>query len=241
MLAVSTAFTWRVCAADLAAEGQALAVEVRMREPIEDSSVKAVLRVRDAGGRRREVPVTIATALTNGGWRVSYRAEASPTSGEELTVSRSGGERPEYRSRAGLGASGTPGEDRILAGAELMAPFAGSDFWLADLGLEFLFWPEQKRVADATINMRKGVACRVLDSANPQHGERGYARVRSWIGAENDGIIYAEAYDRDNKLLKIFEVGGVAKVNGRWELKEMKIRDLKRDTRTRLEFDLGSK
>jgi hypothetical protein len=32
---------------------------------------------------------------------------------------------------------------RELGGDATMIPFAGSDFWVADLGLEFLHWPKQ--------------------------------------------------------------------------------------------------
>jgi hypothetical protein len=122
-----------------------------------------------------------------------------------------------------------------------MVPFVNTDFWLADLGLDFLHWPEQRLVPDAKITMRKSTPCKVLDSLNPRASDAsgpGYARVRSWVAIENGGLVYAEAYDRHNKLLKVFEISNVEKVNGHWELKEMKIRNEQTDSVTRLEFDL---
>jgi hypothetical protein len=119
-----------------------------------------------------------------------------------------------------------------------MVPFADTDFWLADLGLQFLWWPEHRVVPDAKITMRKSIACKVLDSVNPKAGDSGYARGRSWVAIENGGLVYAEAYDRRNKLLKVFEISNVEKVNGRWELKELKIRNEQTDSVTRLEFNL---
>ena len=106
---------------------------------------------------------------------------------------------------------------------------------LADLGLEFLHWPEQRLVKN---EMRRGRSCKVLESTNPQPGKGAYSRVRSWIDSESAQLIRAEAYDSENRLLKEFSVGSVKKVRGRWELKDMEIRNEQTDSLTRLEFDL---
>ena len=45
-----------------------------------------------------------------------------------------------------------------------MIPFAGSDFWIADLGLEFFHWPEQKVLKK---EFRRNCSCVVLESTNP--------------------------------------------------------------------------
>ena len=54
-------------------------------------------------------------------------------------------------------------------------------------------------------------------------------------------LIRAEVYDSENRLLKEFSVGSVKKVRGRWELKDMEIRNEQTDSLTRLEFDLDEK
>jgi len=56
-----------------------------------------------------------------------------------------------------------------------------SDFWIADFGLEFLFWPEQKILKKEFHN---NCACVVLESTNPSSRTNGYARVVSWIDEE---------------------------------------------------------
>ncbi|MCB1128730.1 MAG: outer membrane lipoprotein-sorting protein, partial [Verrucomicrobiae bacterium] len=123
-----------------------------------------------------------------------------------------------------------------LAGRDALIPFAGSHFWLADFGLEFLFWPEQRVVGDA--EMRKGRLCKVLESVNPDPKPGQYASVRSWIDIEKRGLLRAEAFDENHKLLKEFNIGGFKKIDGRWQLKSMEIRDELTDERSRLEFDL---
>ncbi len=118
-----------------------------------------------------------------------------------------------------------------------MRPFAGSDFWIADLGLEFFHWPEQKILKK---EFRRNCACEVLESTNPQPATNGYSRVVSWIDEDSGGIVHAEAFDAQNKLLKVFDPKSFKKVNGQWQLQEMEIRNVQTGSRTRLEFDLNN-
>jgi hypothetical protein len=120
----------------------------------------------------------------------------------------------------------------------LILPFAGSDFWAVDLGLDFLHWPEQRVLRK---QMRKGLSCDVLQSINPQPGKDGYSKVLSWIAINRTDdivIVHAEAFDAEGKLLKEFDPKKVEKVNGVWQLEEMEIRNRQTGTRTRIEFNL---
>ena len=117
-----------------------------------------------------------------------------------------------------------------------MASFAGSDFWICDLGLEFFHWPQQK-ILPKTTPLKRGRDYTLLESTNPS--TNGYSRVLSWIDKETGGILQAEAYDATGKLLKEFEPKSFKKVNGQWELQEMEIRNVQTGSRTRLEFDLN--
>ncbi len=166
-------------------------------------------------------------------WQVTYETAATErNAAERLTIVHSTGRPNQY-----LYSSGTNRSDRpISLAADLAArPFAGSDFWLMDLGLEFFHWPEQRLLKP---EMRHNRSCRVLESINPATDSAGYARVVSWIDLETDGLVCAEAYDRGNRLVKEFSVGSFRKVEGRYELQDMKIRNVKTGRRTELEFDL---
>jgi Outer membrane lipoprotein-sorting protein len=116
-------------------------------------------------------------------------------------------------------------------------PFANSDFFLADLGLEFFHWPAQKVLPKPT-NLVRGRDYTLLESTNPNPSTNGYSRVLTWIDKETGGILQAEAYDFNGKLLKTFAPKSFKKVNGQWELQEMEIRNVQTGSRTRLEFDL---
>ena len=116
-----------------------------------------------------------------------------------------------------------------------MIPFANSDFWIADLGLEFCHWPEQKILKR---EFRRSCSCMVLESINPKPPTNGYSRVDSWIDEESGGIVQAYAYDADGKLLKEFYPKDVKKVKGQWQVESMESRNVQTGSRTRLEFDL---
>lgn len=98
------------------------------------------------------------------------------------------------------------------------------------------------RLAGAQVvrsEMRKGRSCKVLDrsESKPEFNQlRARALVDRFI--EHRGILRAEGYDRERRLLKEFSIGSFKKVQGRWQLKSMEIRNEATDARTRIEFDL---
>ena len=129
------------------------------------------------------------------------------------------------------------GEEK-WSGTEWVHPFSNSDFWAADLGLEFFHWPQQKVLPKPT-SLKRGRDYTLLESTNPSPSTNGYSRVLSWIDKETGGVLEAEAYDFNGKLLKDFAPKSFKKVNGQWELQEMEIRNVQTGSRTRLEFDLN--
>ena len=116
-----------------------------------------------------------------------------------------------------------------------MVPFAGSEFCLADLGLEFFHWPGQK-VLKPEIHRSRG--CTVLESTNPNPSAGGYSRVDSWIDNETLGIVEAYAYDANGRKLKDFYPKDFKKVGGQWQVQTLVMENLQTGARSRLEFDL---
>lgn len=121
-----------------------------------------------------------------------------------------------------------------LYGEKIMAPFVGSDFWVADLGLEFFHWPEQKILKKEN---RRSRACNVLESTNPNPSTNGYSRVVSWIDEESGGIVHAEAFDAHNKLLKVFDPKSFKKVNGQWQPELMEMENVQTGSRSWIDFN----
>ncbi|HKI69758.1 MAG TPA: outer membrane lipoprotein-sorting protein [Verrucomicrobiae bacterium] len=213
-------------------EGRELVAKLLAQQPAEEMTNFGWLEIRHSHSPEITIPVKFRVEVEPTRWVSVY--ETLPTNGAtaavKLTVVHSG-EAPNQYTLV------TAGKKKELTGNETMSPFAGSDFWVADLGLEFFHWPEQKVLKH---QMRRGRPCKVLESINPTPATNGYARVVSWIDNETGGIVMAEAYDVHDDLLKEFEPKSFKKINGQWELREMQIINDQTDSRTRIEFKLNS-
>jgi len=212
--------------------GRELASDLRSLQPGASSTNSGTLRMRDAKGRRREVPVRVVTMVGADGWSVSYRASWTNGATETLTA-RYGAVAPVYevsRMEAGAAFSSPP---QALGIGQTAVAFAGSDFWVCDLGLEFLHWPTQRYVKEELSN---GRLCHVLESINPS--TNGYARVWSYIDQEFKGLLAARAFDHRGFAIKDFSTGSFVKVQDHWFLRDIRIRDERSDTRTELLYQL---
>ncbi|HTY87724.1 MAG TPA: outer membrane lipoprotein-sorting protein [Candidatus Acidoferrum sp.] len=219
-------------------EGRALAQQLLAVGPASNLVQNAILNIRISRSRRLEIPVRIQSVLSETGWQEIYETSAV-SNRVRLAITHQVGRPNRYQIWDGPGEPGAA-EDRpatTMARSQIMTPFAGSDFWVADLGREFFHWPQQTLLKKV---VRSSRGCSVLESANSDPGTNGYSRVLSWIDSENGGILYAEAYDAKGKLLKEYDTKKLKKVNGQWQVQEMEIVNDQTGTRTRLEFDLKS-
>jgi hypothetical protein len=215
--------------------GKKLSAELRALAPTEDSITRGKLKIRDRDGHTTEVPVVCKVLAGEPSWRAVY--ETLGTNGsvaERFTVTHTLGAANQYLVERALGTNDRPASATGLRLDQATLALGASDFWLIDLGLDFLHWPEQRVLKT---QMRKGRSCRVLESRPGPAPAVPYGRVLSWVDIETGGLILAEAYDTENKLIKEFSVRSFEKVNGRWQLEEMEIRDLKKRSRSWLQFD----
>jgi hypothetical protein len=210
-------------------EGQELAAKLRSAAPEEGSEFSGVLEITSKDDRRRFIPIVSRITVTATNWQVVY--ESAPTNGapaETLTILHTPGQSNRYTLAIGAKADPT---------APLTHAFAGSDFWLLDLGLEFFHWPQQKALR---AEMSRSRPCRVLESVTPHPGPGGYARVLSWIDNETGGILRAEAYDSTNprRPVKKFILGPMQKVKGQYRPRELEMRNTRTGQWTELKFNL---
>jgi hypothetical protein len=211
--------------------GQELAAELRNAVPDESAEFTGTLKIRKSGVET-EVPIASKVDVCPTGWTVTYETKAGgPHPPQRLVIEYKPDKPPVYRYAEGKDLKNL----RELKLHELTVPLAGSDFYLMDLGLQFLHWPTQRL---AKIQMRKNRSCRVLESINPKPQIGGYSRVLSWIDVETSGLIIAEAYDETGKDFKRFELDSVKKHNGKWQVRDVEMYNLKAKTRTKLQFDL---
>ncbi|HWN96515.1 MAG TPA: outer membrane lipoprotein-sorting protein [Methylomirabilota bacterium] len=206
-------------------EGQELARELRGTLPSQEVIFNGVLRISAPRTEPREVPIQSKIVLSKESWSSVYTAKLPGGENETLTVRHFPDKPNEYELRRGEKAE-------QFSGAAATNSFAGSDFKLLDLGLEFFHWPTQML---ATREMRKGRGCDVLESRPAQTNP--YSRVLSWIDQQSreqgqPGLLMAEAYDSRGQILKEFEIKGFK--DG--QVSEMEIRNRQTKTSTRLRF-----
>ena len=220
-------------------EARSLVADLLAQKPPQNSTNTGQVRIRDRDGKEIEVPARFEITCTATNWSSVYESlkTADSPGGAKLTVIHSGNQPNQYQ----LIESGPPGNtnprSRKLTPDQTMLPFAGSDFWAADLGLEFLHWPDQRLLRK---EMRHSKSCYVLESVNPQTPPGGYTRVVSWIIIESPhGIVHADAYDARNELLKIFDPVNLEKVHGDYQLEEVEMRNRKTGSHTWIKFDLA--
>jgi hypothetical protein len=231
---------------DAEIQGRNLAQQLVEQHPVQNSKNTGVLKIRDGSGKMVEIPIGFRVTVTETNWQCVYNIHKLFGSKKDhpgwtsLIVIHDGGNPNHYQfyelpSEIAEILKPDYGVNN-LANDQTAISFAGSDFWLCDLGLEFFHWPEQKILPKPT-NLVRGRDYTLLESINPS--TNGYSRVLSWIDKETGGILQAEAYDANGKLLKEFQPKSFKKVNGQWELQEMDIRNVQTGSRTQLEFDLN--
>ena len=207
--------------------GQKLAAELRGLQPSESTEFSGTLKISRPNSAEVNLPLrTRVVALPGGGWKSVYEARLPNGGTESLTILHAPGQPVVYTLRRGDAVEAAVETNRLTA-------FAGSDFTLLDLGMGFMSWPTQTLVSR---EMRKGRGCDVLASS-PATTNLLYSRVLSWIDQETSGLLMAEGYDAQGKLLKEFEVRSFKKVAGRWQVREMELRNRQEKTSTRLQFE----
>jgi hypothetical protein len=222
-------------------EARALVSDMLAQKPDQNVTNTGRVTIRDATGKEREIPVRFEVTCTPTGWASVYETlpSAGGPGGIRLTVIHSGEQPNRYELINPAAPGATNAVTQELTQDQIMAPFAGSDFWIADLGLEFLHWPKQRLLKK---EMRHSKFCYVLESVNPQPVPGGYSRVVSWLIFDPPhGIVHADAYDTQGDRIKQFDPKTLEKVEGEYQLESMEIRCRKAGTRTVIEFDLGDK
>ncbi|MFT4692427.1 MAG: outer membrane lipoprotein-sorting protein [Verrucomicrobiia bacterium] len=210
-------------------EGRKLVQRIRDMRPARDFANTGIMKIDRPRGGNYRVPVYLRTIAGPQSWQNLYGTTTSPT----LMIVQSHEFPNEYRTLPPQGVKDAVnfGSTRLIRNP--MVPFAGSDFWLFDLGLGFFHWPNQRLHGT---EYRRTQKCYKLESFNPTPS-RGYSRVVSWVDQDTLGIVLAEAYDPQGKLMKIFKPKKFYKDKGRWQLKEMEMRDERTDSVTTLIFD----
>jgi hypothetical protein len=217
-------------------QAQALVRQILAQRPGEAFQVQGQVRLRHADRRRTLIPLSYTLLPGEEEWREIYETRAAGlVPAERLVIVHRAGQSNQYL-HAQAQADGRFREPVLLEGPEAAIPFASSDYWLSDLGLEFLHWPEQ-RMAETQIKMRATRPAIAIESINPNPHPNTYARVVSWIDAEHHIILRAEAFDLNRRKFKTFFLSRFRRMaDGGWFPRELVMENARTDSETRIEL-----
>lgn len=206
--------------------GDEIAEQLRTMQPGGNTEISGILIINE----QKKIPVVCKIVTNQCSWKVIYETRLTANIPDEKFVAVHSLDGPNKY----LLSRGT-NEPKPIKAEETAIPFAGTDFWLSELGFDFLHWPQQNKLPG---QMRLGQPCYVLESINPDAPV--VVRMKSFIEKESGGILVAEGYDRKHRKVKEFSLAGSSfkKVNGQWQLKKMTIRSPREDSETILEFEL---
>lgn len=226
-------------------DGQELAKQIREMVPVGDSTIRGTLQIR-LKKKRQNLPFICQVVRHGAEWETTFTASSTTnTSAETLVIKHAPGVTNSYLyARAEGPGRALPVLSPISPQFASTTQFAGSDFTLADLGLDYLFWPIQKRLKNQN---RLDRLCYVLESGNDRGAE--IVRMRSFIDKEYSGnlgeqgfpaLLVVEAYDNNGELVRRFSLHGSSfkKVNGQYRLRKMEILNEKTGSQTTIEYDL---
>lgn len=215
--------------------GHDLVADIISKRPTENAKWNGILKIYGRG-QPLFVQVICETVLSETNWSVIYKTlgtDAIPA--EKFAVVFCPNQPNRYFYSRAEKAGGPLGAPKSLSAEEANIPLGGSDFWLSDLAFEFFHWPEQIRHKG---QMQRSRPCFVIESLRTNVPAGAYARVVTWVDKESGAPLQASAYGADKKIIKDFEVGSIEKVNGRYEVKNLKMFNRRTHSRTELEFDL---
>lgn len=258
LAAAAAQFDAPIAPADPVAAGRELVARLLALRPAESATNEAVLRVRVNKTNQFEVPLRIVVSVKETSWSTTYSANLAGVGKtndqhvelEILRVTRIIGQPNQYvrtvvnqslqRGYAngrlvGISVGPNVQDADMINGEQAFVPFAGSDFWVADLGMEFLHWPTQRLLKK---ELCRGQSCDKLESLAPAGQTNGYVRVVSWFDIDTGGPVLVEAYDAKGRMMKEFKPNDFTKVNGQWQVEELEMNNLRTGSRSLLHFKL---
>lgn len=206
--------------------GEDLALSIRNSIPSENISINASMEVTLKNRKRLKTALTIETKLLGKDEFLTIYKTKLEKNFTTWEIRRKKGHPNKYNIEQA--------KNDTEKKQNLYIELAGSSFTLADFGLEFLHWPNQKTIRK---QRRKSRLCNVLESKPSKAIKVEYSRVLSWVDEKSGAILAADFFDLNGEILKRFSVKGLTKKNGQWQVDEIEMRHLKDGTKSRLKLN----
>jgi hypothetical protein len=181
------------------------------------------------------VPLRLEVSVTESNWTTAYVQldENSHDAARFVVVRNLSGPNEYYVESRTNGVRSR----ETYEGQAALVPIAGSQFTLADVGMEFLRWPTQRLL---TKEICRTQACDKLESVAPEGWTNGYVRVISWFDIDTGGPVLVEAYNARGEKVKEFKPNRFKKVDGQFQVEELEMSDPRTSSRTTLRFQLNA-
>jgi hypothetical protein len=228
-------FTEPVIPANPAYAGKELVARLLSLQPAGGITNSAVLTNLVKKKFQSKVPLRIEVSVTESNWVTAY-VQLGATNHDEVrfvVVRNLNGANEYYVESMTNGVRSR----QTFRGQDAVVPIAGSDFTLADVGMEFLRWPTQRLLKKEVCRTQ---ACDMLESIAPEGWTNGYVRVVSWFDIDTGGPVLVQAYDA-KEMVKEFKPNDFKKVNGQWQVEELEMFNSRANSRWLLHFELGQK
>jgi hypothetical protein len=223
-------FTEPVTPANPEVAGKELVARLLSLEPASSMTNHATLTIHSGKTNKVTVPLRIEVTVSADKWRTTYVQTAGSGQREyRYTVERSRDGTTKYQIPDAE--SDSPA---WLQGEAAVVPMAKSDFTMADIGMEFLHWPNQRLLKK---EVRRTQSCDKLESIAPNGWASGYVRVVSWFDIDTGGPVLVEAYDAKGRMVKEFRPTKFQKRNGQYEVEEVEISNLLTKSRSTIRID----
>ena len=222
-------------------EAQELIGKLLSLQPTEDSTNYGTVKYFPKDKTKRLVtPMRFIVRVTPTNWMNIYEPVTNPVMDRaQFVVTHAGTNLNQYElffttsNSVGSLKLGTP---QYPLNGNMIIPYL-ADFSIGDLGLDFLHWPSQRIVKK---EFAHNCGCSVLESINPDPANKqGYSKVLTWFDNDSLGVVQAEAYDVKGDLLKEFTPESLSKVNGQWQVEEIRMDNVQTKSHTVITFDLN--
>jgi hypothetical protein len=173
------------------------------------------------GGRNAEGPVTRLVLPAQG-------EETASTAERRLLVQ--GGARPAaWRWPAARGESAI-----VMDEGALFEPLAGTDLSAFDLQMPFLHWPDFVYEGKTRLNDRPAEAFLLYPPASLAARRPELAAMRVYLDPQYHALVQAEQLGENERVLKSMRVVELKKIEGRWMVRAVELRDEATRNKTRL-------
>ena len=180
------------------------------------------------GGRNAEGPVTRMILRTSSGAPTPPSGGVDGAKLEKRLLVQGGPKPAAWQWPAADGSSAIEVDDGAL-----FAPLAGTDLSAFDLQMPFLYWSDFVYEGKTRLDDRPAETLLLYPPASMAKRRPDLAAIRVYLDPQYHALVQAEQLGENERVLKSMSVVSIKKIDGRWMVKAVELRDEKTRNKTR--------